>query len=559
MTSLRITPFDGVLIASYFVLTLALGVWFGRKKIKNAEALFLADREATWPLIGASMFSANISSQQFVGQAGLAYTIGLAAGAFQLVGAMCFVFLAVFFVDVYLSLKLRTAPEFFERRYGSGSRMFVSAVNIVMILAANITTALYAGATVLTDLLGWNSSQQFQLAVGAIAIAAGTYTILGGLRSVLWTDLLQSGILILGGIVTFIASLWHAGGFSAVLNTYDAAGNNAWSVIQPWTHAFGWLPLVTGAVILGVHSHCTDHDYVQRALAARSVFHSKMGALFAAFLKILALFIIAAPGVIAAKLLPGLAHPDQAYTRLITTYLPPGLVGLVLAGLLAAILGTVAAGLSASASLVSFDFLLRFTPRMSDQARVRIGRSIMAGVLLLGVMLAPGIRQFKGVFSYLIQLWSLLAPPVFVCVVAGVFTRRASARGATATLLAGTALGAVTFWMLGSPEHAARLPPYLRSPLNCGFVITVICAAVMAAASAGSRSNPAAVDTATFNRGSTAQPMTTSERRIYRNTLIALLAIWLAVVTAFSPLWLARPRSPIVVPALSADAHTFTN
>ncbi len=116
--------------------------------------------------------------------------------------------------------------------------------------------------------------------------------------------------------------------------------------------------MITGALILGVHSHCTDHDYVQRALAARSVFHSKMGALFAAFLKVLALFIIAAPGVIAAKLLPGLAHPDQDYARLVSTYVPPGLAGVVLAGLLAAILGTVAAGLSASSSMVSYDFVL---------------------------------------------------------------------------------------------------------------------------------------------------------------------------------------------------------
>ncbi len=133
MNALRITPLDGAIVGTYFLLTIVLGLWFGRKKIRSAEALFLADREATWPMVGASMFSANISSQQFVGQAGLAYTIGLAAGAFQLVGASCFALLAVFFVDVYLSLKLRTAPEFFERRYSPGTRMFVSAINIVMI------------------------------------------------------------------------------------------------------------------------------------------------------------------------------------------------------------------------------------------------------------------------------------------------------------------------------------------------------------------------------------------------------------------------------------------
>ncbi len=540
MNSLRVTLLDGLIVTGYFLLTIALGLWFGRRKIRSAEALFLADREAMWPVIGASMFSANISSQQFVGQAGLAYTIGIAAGGFQLVGALCFALLAVFFVDVYLSLKLRTAPEFFERRYSPGARMFVAAINIVIILAANIATALYAGATVLTDLLGWSAVSQFNLAVGVIALAAGTYTIFGGLRSVLWTDLLQSSLLILGGGVTFVLSLSAAGGWAAVLPTYNKVGSSMWSVMQPWDHAFGWLPMITGGLVLGVHGHCTDHDYVQRALAARSVFHSKMGALFAAFLKVLALFIIAAPGVIAAKLLPGLAHPDQAYARLVSTYVPPGLAGLVLAGLLAAILGTVAAGLSASASMVSYDFVLRFVPKMSETARVRLGRGVMVGVLVVCAFLAPSIKPFKGVFGYLVQLWSLLAPPVFVCVVAGVFTQRASTRGATATLVTGTLLGAITFWALGSPELVAQLPRYLRSALNCGFVITLICATVMALFSFGGGVRPGAEAYARDRGG--AVPMTVRERRIYRLTLAALLVVWLTVVVTFSPWGVAAPR-----------------
>lgn len=543
MTLLRITPLDVTIVTVYFLLTVALGVWFGRRKIQSTEALFLADREATWPMIGASMFSANISSQQFVGQAGLAYTIGLAAGAFQLVGAMCFVFLAAFFVDVYLSLRLRTAPEFFERRYSPGTRMLVSGINIVMILAANIATALYAGATVLSDLLGWSTAMQFNLAVAVIAIAAGTYTVLGGLRSVLWTDLLQSALLVMGGAVTFILSLSAAGGWAAVLPTYDGSGHSLWSVVQPWDHPFGWLPLLTGAFILGVHGHCTDHDYVQRALAARNVFHSKMGALFAGFLKVLALFIIAAPGVIAAKLLPGLAHPDQAYTRLISTYLPSGLAGLVLAGLLAAILGTVAAGLSASASMVSYDFVLRFVPGLSETTRVRLGRGVMAGVLFLCAILAPGIRQFQGVFGYLVQLWSLLAPPVFVCVVAGIFTRRASARGATATLTIGIILGAITFWALDSKEIASQLPRYLQSVLNCGFVITLVCAATMALFSLKGGPDVHGGDVADIRVAAAPAAMTTRERRIYRWTLASLIVTWLVIVFLFSPWGLATVQA----------------
>lgn len=544
MSALSISPLDGAIVVGYFLLTIALGIWFGRKKIRTTEALFLADREATWPMIGASMFSANISSQQFVGQAGLAYSIGLAAGAFQLVGALCFALLAVFFVDVYLSLKLRTAPEFFERRYSPGARMFVSGINIVMIISANIATALYAGATVLTDLLGWGTGLHFLFAVAAIAVAAGTYTILGGLRSVLWTDLFQSTLLVVGGMVTFAVSLSAAGGWDAVLPTYDASGRSLWTVVQPWNHAFGWLPILTGALILGVHGHCTDHDYVQRALAARSVFHSKMGALFAAFLKVLALFIIAAPGVIAARLLPGLAHPDQAYARLVTTYVPPGLAGLVLAGLLAAILGTVAAGLSASASMVSYDFVQRFAPKLKDEARVRLGRGIMVGILVVCAALAPQIRDFKGVFSYLVQVWSLLAPPVFVCVVAGIFTRRASARGATATLATGSVLGAFTFWALRSPELSVQLPVYLRSALNCGFVITVVCAGVMAWFSRGNGSGAQSQEIADLTAAAGKVSMSHGERLTYRLTLTLLAIVWLGVLLTFSPWGVASRAVP---------------
>ncbi|MBP7142249.1 MAG: sodium/solute symporter [Opitutaceae bacterium] len=539
MNSLRIGALDVAMVAGYFLLTIALGVWFGRRKIRSADSLFLADREATWPVIGASLFSANISSQQFVGQAGLAYTIGLAVGGFQLVGALCFALLAVFFVDVYLALNLRTAPEFFERRYGPGARMFVSAINIVMILGANIATALYAGATVLIDLVGWASPATFGLAVGAIAAAAGTYTIFGGLRSVLWTDLLQSSLLVVGGAVTFFVSLSAAGGWGEVLATHDPAGRSLWSVVQPWHHPFGWLPLMTGAMILGVHGHCTDHDYVQRALAARSLFHSKMGALFAAFLKVAALFIIAAPGVIAARLLPGLAHPDQAYASLVTHYVPPGLAGLVLAGLLAAILGTVAAGLSASASMVCYDFVLKFCPSLNESARVKLGRWTMIAVLAGCAVLAPQIRAFRGVFAYLVQFWSLLAPPVFVCVVAGVFTRRASRRGATATLVTGTALGAVTFWVLSVPSRVEALPLYFQSALNCGFVITAVCAVVMMLFSSGNRmGSPAGVEYA--SPAPSLLSMSVRERRVYRATLLCLGIVWLAVVIAFSPWGVVR-------------------
>lgn len=552
MTSLRITPFDTAVVVVCFLLTLAIGAWMGRRKVRSVETLFLADREATWPLIGASLFAANISSQQFVGQAGLAYAIGLVAGGFQLVGAFCFTLLAVFFVDVYLGLRLRTAPEFFERRYHVGARVCVSAINLIIVLGANVTTALYAGATVLTDLAGWNSPVHFYVAIVVIAAGAGVTTIIGGLRSVLWMDLLLSAVLVAGGAVTFFACLHQAGGWSAVLPMRDDHGVPLWSVIQPWWREFGWLPLATGAVVLGVHGHCTDQDYVQRALSARSLFHSKMGALFAALLKIAALFIIAAPGVLAAKLLPGLPHPDQAYARLVATYVPAGLIGLVFAGLFSAILGSVSAGLAASSSLISYDFIGRLMPAMSEPHRVRLGRIIMAVLLVLCAVFAPGIRQFQGVYVYIVRLGAAFGPAVFVCVVAGIFTRRASGRGATATLIAGTLFGLASYWMQDTPHLAAELPVYLRSSLNTSFVNTLFCTGVMLLWSRRAEGEPRAREIREACRSAPLAPMTVNERRIYFGALGGLAVLWLAVLLAFSPWGLPREKSAATAAAQPA-------
>jgi SSS family solute:Na+ symporter len=192
--------------------------------------------------------------------------------------------------------------------------------------------------------------------------------------------------------------------------------------------------------------------------------------------------------------------------------------------------------------MVSFDFVSRFAPKLSDAARVRLGRGIMVTVLVLCAVLAPSIRQFKSVFGYLVQLWSLLAPPVFVCVVAGIFTRRASARGATATLATGVTLGAITFWALRMPDVTARLPVYLRSALNCGFVITVICAAVMTVVSFSNKADDHAGEVEAV-RTAAGPGMTPAERFRYLLTLAALAVLWLTILFLFSPWGLATSRA----------------
>ena len=188
MESLRISYIDVAIIISYFVGIVLLGVWISRHKIKGREDFFLAGRDMTWPLVGASLFSTNISSQQFVGQAGAAFTFGIIMGGFQMTGAMCFTFLAVFFLQVYRGLRLYTSPEFYERRFSPGCRTFISTVNLVYIMTGTVAAALYAGATVMITLLGWKGTTALWTAVIVLGVTTGIYTLLGGLRSVIRTS-----------------------------------------------------------------------------------------------------------------------------------------------------------------------------------------------------------------------------------------------------------------------------------------------------------------------------------------------------------------------------------
>ena len=542
MDLVRISILDTLIIVAYFIGIVSLGIWISKSKVKSGEDLFLAGRDSSWPVLGASLFSTNISSQQFVGQAGLAFSVGIVAGAFQMVGALAFTFLAMFFLEAYMGLRLYTSPEFFEKRYSQGSRSFVSGINMLMMVSANVAAALYAGATVLTVILGWDSNTLFWTAVIVLAATTGAYTVLGGLRSVLWTDFAQTFILVVGGVVTLVVSIAAAGGIDQVLMLKDSQGMSMWSMYRPWNHDFGWLPFVTGVIILGVHGHCTDHDYIQRALAAKSLYHAKMGAIFAAFLKVLALFIIAAPGVVAASLFPNLQNGDAAYARIIVEFMPIGLKGLVLAGLIAAIMSSVSSGLNATAALITFDFISKRRPNMSDKETVKVGRYLMLGILVVCTLWAPFIRDFKGLFNYLLQVWALIAPPVFVTVIFGLFYKKANSKGAIATLTVGSVLGAITFAILNMAALAqvkANLPVYFQNKLNDGFIITLICVAVMLIVSHYTGSTPEDLAKAEAIRHSkTTEKMTPEENKKFRYVLVSLLVFWVAVLMLFSPMGL---------------------
>jgi SSS family solute:Na+ symporter len=539
MGTLQISVFDVAVILMYFVGVVMFGIWISRHKIHGGEDYFLAGREMTWPLVGASLFSTNISSQQFVGQAGLAFTLGIAAGAFQLMGAFCYVLLSVLFLETYMGLRLCTSPEFFERRFNAGCRYFVSGIWLLVIVFVIVASALYAGATVLMTLLGWESRAMLWTAVIVVGITTGAYTMFGGLRSVMYTDFVQTAILVLGGAVTLVIGVAKAGGVSSVLALQTADGSSMWNAVLPAGHEFGWLPMITGGLIFSINGHCTSHDYIQRVLAAKNLYHAKMGAMFAGLLKVLALFIIAAPGVVAARLFPDLQNGDTAYAHMLIDVLPIGLSGLCLAGLLAAIMSTVDSGLCAASSQLSYDFVKRWRPGISDVSLVTLGRLLILALLIFSILWAPFISHFEGLYKYLVQVESLIAPPIFVTVLFGLFYRPAHARAATATIMTGSLLGLAALAILNAPGLAdvkAALPAYLQHSMNVGFILTLVCTAVMLVVTHTVSAEPEdKVKTEDVHASRRIDPMTARETVIYRATLALLLISLFVVMYCISP------------------------
>ena len=548
---MKVGLIDLYAITAYFVGIVCMGLWISRRQAKDGREFFLAGRQMTWPFIGASLFATNISSQQFVGQAGLAFSVGIIAGGFQMIGALCFMFLAAFFLQTYMGLKLTTSPEFFERRFSARCRIIVSFINLMMVMLGNLTAALYAGATVLTHLLGWDTSSYanilFWTAVVLIGAAAGTYTLLGGLKAVIYCDFVQMIVLVSGGALLLIFGVAKVGGISEVLSFKNAAGVSMWTLAHPWYHEFGWLPMLTGTIILGVHGHCTDQDYIQRALSADNLYHAKMGAVFGGFLKVLALFVIAAPGVIAAQLVAKgtltISEGDSAYVAMLTGVMPAGLLGVCLAGLLAAIMSSVDSGLCACGSMLTYDFFAKIRKKADDRELLRDGRIIMAVLLVLCILLAPAIRRFEGLFHYLLYVWALLAPPVFVCVLFGLYYPKANAKGAFATLIVGCVLGLIAFVVLKFPaleRFRTSLPIYLQNKLNIGFINAAICSIVMFAISHFSNRTEADQAKAEYVRQSArVLPMTKGEIIKYRLFVASLILVWLFILLIFSPLGVA--------------------
>src|SRR5437868_11849513 len=441
------TP-DIVIIGFYFALVFGIGMYFARRE-RTSEDYFLAGRNVGWFFIGASLFVSNISTEHFIGLSGSGASSGLAVGHFEWLACLILLILGWVFVPFYLRSNVFTMPEFLERRFNRQSAVYLAGISITAYSFTKISVQLYAASVVLERVAGW---KLWETAV-VLVIATGIYTVAGGLAAVIYTDTVQTLILITGAVALTIIGLTRVGGLEHLRTMVPP---DYFHMIKPSSDpSFPWTGIFFGAPILGIWYWCTDQVIVQRVLSARDEGHAKAGTIFAGFLKILPVFMLVLPGIIALALFRNffkfgpngeVLNPDTAYPTLILNLLPPGLVGLVLAALLAAVMGAMASVFNSASTLVTLDFYKKINPTANEANLVNFGRIATGSMVLLGLLWVPFIHLISSqLYIYLQSVQAYISPPIAACFVLGILWTRLNAQGAITSLLSGFVLGAVRF------------------------------------------------------------------------------------------------------------------
>ncbi len=455
---------DLVILVAYFAVVFSIGGYFFRRA-KTSKSYFLADRNVGWIAVGASLFASNISSEHFIGLAGSGASSGLAVGSFEWLAVFMCMILAWVFVPFYLRSGVYTMPEFLERRYGPTCRWYLTTVSVVAYVVTKISVSLYAGALVLQAVLGWD----FYTSATVMVIATGIYTIFGGLAAVIYTELLQAVVLLLGAFALTFIGLNEVGGMSGLR---AALPPDYFSMIKPSSDpAFPWTGIFFGAPILGIWYWCTDQMIVQRVLGARSEAQARGGALLCGALKILPVFVLVLPGLIARALYPDITG-DAAYPTLVVKLLPTGLTGFMVAALMAALMSSLAATFNSASTLVTFDIYKVLRPAASEQQLVFVGRIVTVVMVALSMLWVPFIKYLSAeVYIYLQSVQAYISPPIAAVFLLGVFWTRANRYGATAALFAGAVLGALRFiFELTRTSAFVSGSPMLTSLVSINFL-----------------------------------------------------------------------------------------
>ena len=476
----RIETLDWVVIAAYFLLIAAVALWVMSRKQKTSEEYFLGGRNLGWFVIGASIFASNIGSEHLVGLSGSGATDGVALAHYEL-HAWCLLILGWVMVPFYMRSKVFTMPEFLEKRYSTQARTILSIISLVAYILTKIAVGIFAGGIVFSVLLPdikFLGMTPFWFGSILVIVLTGIYSIIGGFKAVAYTEALQTVILIIGSLLLTIYGLDALGGWGKLKEIAGSEMFNLWKPMVPagvestWAPVkepgqmawyfndnYPWLGMLFCAPIIGLWYWCTDQYIVQRTLSAPNESEARRGSIFAAFLKLLPVFIFIIPGIITFALAKSGINPaiqqvlfdqngnlirenaQQAFPMLVVNVLPVGVRGIVVAGLLAALMSSLAGVFNACSTLFTMDFYSRFRPNATEAQLVWIGRVATSVMVVVGLLWIPVIQGGKGLYDYLQGVQAYLAPPIFVVFFFGIFMKRLNAKGCIASMVVGFLMG----------------------------------------------------------------------------------------------------------------------
>src|SRR6266852_371311 len=497
----HITGIDWLMIALYFSILLGVAWWVVRKGKDSAADYFLAGRNLGWWIIGASIFASNIGSEHIVGLAGSGATSGVAMAHYEL-HAWCLLVLAWVFVPFYMRSMVFTMPEFLERRFSVHSRYVLSVVSLITFVISQIAVGVFA--TLLPELrlnIGGTSIDSFWIGSVLVIVLTGLYTTLGGMRAVAYNDAVQVTVLIAGSALLTGYGLVRLGGWSELRHWCGSDMFNLWKPLIPagvqgtWapvmqTNAAGtvvkeawyfngnfpWLGMLFCAPIIGLWYWCTDQYIVQRALGAPNETVARRGSIFASFLKLFPVYLFIIPGLICFALIKSGKVPElsanfeaqKAFPLMVKHLLPAGLRGIVVAGLLSALMGSLAGVFNACSTLFTVDLYGKWKPGATQHELVRMGRIATTVMVFIAFAWIPVIKNAQGLYGYLQAVQGYLAPPIFVVFFLGVFFKRTNAQGALWSMLVGFVLG--LFRMIVDTPVTLGLPGFQNGYLHGSFL-----------------------------------------------------------------------------------------
>lgn len=475
MSDFTLSTIDIAIMVAYAIFIIGYGLYHAKQK--SSEEYFLGGRSLTWPVVGISLFAANISSSTLIGLAGSAYLLDMTVYNYEWYAVLVLVFFAIFFLPFYLKSGVYTMPEFLERRYSVSSRYYFSFITIIGNILIDTAAALYVGTIVLglifPNLAPW-------VIIVMLAFSAAAYTVPGGLNSVVRTEVIQAIVLIFGSIILTYYGLNAVGGWEGMVTQLDelkASGvtdknaQEAMSIVRDnqgdWWRQYNspivpWWGLFTGVPLLGFYFWANNQFMVQRILSSKNINHGRWGALFAGLLKLPVILIMVIPGTIAFLLFrekevafqtsAGLCTnlkdcTDFTYPTLLFELLPTGLLGLVVAGLLAAMMSSISATFNSASTLITMDFVHKYRPDMTSKQLVRSGQISTLVLVILASLWAPQIGKYGDLFRYLQDILGYIAPPVASTFILGLFWKRANSRGSIVSLAFGFLMSGI--WVFG--------------------------------------------------------------------------------------------------------------